>query len=44
MATALAEAGADIALVGPFADACEEAADGIAAATGRTGARRLRPT
>lgn len=35
MATALAEAGADIALSGRSLDACQEAADAIAAATGR---------
>lgn len=36
MATALAEAGADIALVGRSRDACEATAAEIAAATGRT--------
>jgi NAD(P)-dependent dehydrogenase (short-subunit alcohol dehydrogenase family) len=35
MATALAEAGADIALSGRSIEACQEAADAIAAATGR---------
>ncbi len=35
MATALAEAGADIALSGRSAESCREAAEGIAAATGR---------
>src|SRR6185295_17103160 len=35
MATALAEAGADIALSGRSRASCQEAADGIAAATGR---------
>jgi NAD(P)-dependent dehydrogenase (short-subunit alcohol dehydrogenase family) len=35
MATALAEAGADIALSGRSVEACREAAEGIAAATGR---------
>jgi NAD(P)-dependent dehydrogenase (short-subunit alcohol dehydrogenase family) len=35
MATALAEAGADIALSGRSAEACREAAEGITAATGR---------
>jgi NAD(P)-dependent dehydrogenase (short-subunit alcohol dehydrogenase family) len=35
MATALAEAGADIAISGRSRPACDEAADGIAAATGR---------
>jgi NAD(P)-dependent dehydrogenase (short-subunit alcohol dehydrogenase family) len=35
MAEALAEAGADIALSGRSLDACQEAADAIAAATGR---------
>jgi NAD(P)-dependent dehydrogenase (short-subunit alcohol dehydrogenase family) len=36
MATALAEAGANIALSGRSKEACQEAADGIAGATGRT--------
>jgi NAD(P)-dependent dehydrogenase (short-subunit alcohol dehydrogenase family) len=36
MATALAEAGADIALAGRSKDSCEQAAAEIAAATGRT--------
>ena len=35
MATALAEAGADIALAGRSIESCREAADGIAKATGR---------
>jgi NAD(P)-dependent dehydrogenase (short-subunit alcohol dehydrogenase family) len=35
MATALAEAGADIALSGRSRESCQEAADGMAAATGR---------
>jgi NAD(P)-dependent dehydrogenase (short-subunit alcohol dehydrogenase family) len=35
MATALAEAGAEVALSGRSAEACEEAAKGITAATGR---------
>jgi len=35
MATALAEAGADVAISGRSRQACEESADGIAAATGR---------
>ena len=35
MATALAEAGADVALSGRSAEACREAAEGITAATGR---------
>jgi NAD(P)-dependent dehydrogenase (short-subunit alcohol dehydrogenase family) len=35
MATALAEAGADVALAGRSRDSCQTAADGIAAATGR---------
>ena len=35
MATALAEAGADIALSGRLVEACRESAEGIAAATGR---------
>jgi NAD(P)-dependent dehydrogenase (short-subunit alcohol dehydrogenase family) len=35
MATALAEAGADVALSGRSAEACREAAEGIKAATGR---------
>jgi NAD(P)-dependent dehydrogenase (short-subunit alcohol dehydrogenase family) len=35
MAVALAEAGADIALAGRSKDTCQEAADGIASATGR---------
>jgi NAD(P)-dependent dehydrogenase (short-subunit alcohol dehydrogenase family) len=35
MATALAEAGADIALCGRSKESCQEAADAIAAATGR---------
>jgi NAD(P)-dependent dehydrogenase (short-subunit alcohol dehydrogenase family) len=37
MATALAEAGADIALAGRARESCQAAADGIAAATGRRG-------
>jgi NAD(P)-dependent dehydrogenase (short-subunit alcohol dehydrogenase family) len=35
MATALAEAGADVALAGRSVESCQEAADGIATATGR---------
>ncbi len=35
MATALAEAGADVAISGRSVEACQEAADGIASATGR---------
>src|SRR5690349_13056256 len=35
MATALAEAGADVAISGRSLDTCQQAADGIATATGR---------